>query len=127
MLRALIVSTLVLSGLSGAASAQPRPPSPDLNKDGMITLAEHDQVSQKRFARMDANGDGAIDAAEQKRVSQFLGGRNPLAPADANHDSLITRAEFKSAMAVMFARADANKDGRISSAEQQAMRSQLAR
>ncbi len=127
MLRAVLVTTIVLCGLSSAAIAQPRPSAPDLKKDGMITLAEHEQAMRHRFSRMDANSDGTIDAAEQKRVIRFLSGRNPLLPADANRDGRITQAEFKSAAAIMFHRADANKDGRISAAEQKAMRQPQAR
>jgi Ca2+-binding EF-hand superfamily protein len=127
MRRTLLVTTLVFCSLSGAAVAQRRAPSSDLNKDGMITLVEHGQVTQSRFDRMDSNGDGVIDTTEQRRVNLFMGGRNPLLPADANSDGRITRAEFKTATAIMFARADANKDGRISAAEQEAMRSPQAR
>ncbi|MDH4386213.1 MAG: hypothetical protein QE280_12315 [Caulobacter sp.] len=127
MRRTLLVTTVVFCSLSGAAFAQQRPPSPDLNKDGMITLAEHEQVAQSRFVRIDSNGDGVIDTTEQRRVTLFMGGRNPLLPADANRDGRITKAEFKAATAIMFARADANKDGRISTTEQEAMRSPQAR
>ena len=108
-----LVTTLIFSAVSGTAFAQPRPLSSDMNGDGIVTLAEHEEVAESRFSRMDANRDGTIDTAEQKRVSQFLGGRNPIGPADLNRDGSVSKSEFKAAVSFLFSRADLNKYGRL--------------
>ena len=122
-----LAAILILSAPTGVAFAQQRPPSSDMDRDGIVTLAEHQAVSESRFFRMDANRDGMIDKAEQKRVTQFLGGRNPLAPADLNRDGRVSKSEFTTAVSFLFSRADQNKDGRLSASEQKAMRSSQAR
>ncbi|MBI1405087.1 MAG: EF-hand domain-containing protein [Caulobacter sp.] len=121
--RLTLASALVLISAS-AALAQGRPPSADANNDGFVSKAEHLAASAQRFKRMDANSDGVIDKAEQDRVAAFMGGRNPLAAADANRDGKVTRDEFNAAAARRFAGADANKDGKLDAAEQAAMRPQ---
>ncbi len=38
----------------------------DTNQDGVISRAEHDAFSDKRFKKMDADGDGNVTAEERK-------------------------------------------------------------
>lgn len=45
--------------------------------------------------------------------------------ADANGDKAITKAEMTAAVDAHFAKADTNKDGQISNAEKDAMRSAM--
>jgi len=122
MIRRLSLACAVILVAASGAQAQGMRADPDANKDGYVSKAEHLAVSAQRFKRMDANGDGVIDAAEQARVAQFMGGNNPLKPADLNKDGKVTRAEFDTAMNVQFVRADNNKDNRLSKAELDAMR-----
>ena len=60
---------------------------------GPLTLADHQAVAEKRFARMDANGDGTI-----------------------------TKDEFMALSNKRFERMDLNKDGAITPDERRAMR-----
>ena len=122
MIRRLSLACALALLAASAASAQGMRANPDTNKDGYISKAEHMAVGAQRFKRMDANSDGVIDGAEQARVAQFMGGTNPLKPADLNKDGKVTRAEFDTAMNLQFVRADTDKDNRLSKAELDAMR-----
>ena len=138
----------------------------DANKDGVITKAEADAQREKmkkqwaekrterrdeRFAAMDANKDGQIskaefDAAHAARSQKWadarkeglredgdgdrkfgrhgmrghMNGGDMFARLDANKDGKVTRAEFTAKPLAMFDRADANKDGTVTPEERKA-------
>ncbi|HYE46527.1 MAG TPA: EF-hand domain-containing protein [Caulobacter sp.] len=108
----------VLALAASAASAQP---SPDTNKDGHISLAEHLAAGERGFKRMDANANGTIDPEEQAKIMKYTGGKNILAPADLNKDGRVSKEEFVKASNYRFKQADADSDGRLNKAEQQAL------
>ncbi len=85
----LVAASAVLFGVVSASSlalAQPRRPLgwADVNRDGVITREEFDQVRARRFERLDTNKDG-----------------------------VVTREEFMAAEVRAFERLDRNKDGKI--------------
>ncbi|NBB15354.1 hypothetical protein GVN21_08295 [Caulobacter sp. SLTY] len=122
MIRRFAAACVLAVLAAGAASAQPRPPSPDTDKDGFISMAEHLAAGERGFKRMDANGNGVIDADEQAQIAKFTGGRNILAPADLNKDGKVSKEEFVKASNYRFKQADTDGDGKLNAAEQDAMR-----
>jgi hypothetical protein len=123
----------------------------DSNGDGQVSRAEAQAASDTRFAKMDANGDGKLDATDRAAMAEKRGGEGkrkggkrgdhrerggPGGPgggrggpmldlADTNNDKAISRDEFRTASLTMFTRADANKDGVVTAAEQQAARAKM--
>lgn len=72
----------------------------DTDKDGKVTRAEIDAIRAERQKAMDPDGDGFITAAEMKA--------HAADQAKARAEAMVDR---------MFARLDADKDGRLSAAE----------
>ncbi|MCW5773695.1 MAG: EF-hand domain-containing protein [Rhodospirillaceae bacterium] len=105
----------------------------DADKNGAVTFEEFAARSRQflvrrvevEFKAFDANGDGKLTKAE---VDAARGKPMLLLIADANHDGVVTKEELAKAFAGrgatardrMFARLDADKDGKISAAEYQA-------
>lgn len=101
--------------------------------------ADHDgQISRAEFSNRQAMGQGRHrdgDRAERgpgkhrfamRGEGRRMGfGRMAGRMADANHDGVVTKAEFTAAAAQRFARLDTNNDGRVTPEERQAMRAQM--
>lgn len=93
--------------------------NPDANNDGVITREEFLAGPTQMFERLDANRDGRLTAEERPPRGERHGwghGRHHgggMRGADANRDGNVTQAEFQAHGAQMFARMDANSDGRI--------------
>lgn len=100
----------------------------DVNKDGVLDLADRQARRKAAFDRIDANGDGAIG------FDEFGAGKGPRAGsgerrgprigrmADADNNSSVTQAEFTAAALARFDRFDADKDGTISGDERRPRR-----
>ena len=131
MRKLLIAAALAGTMIGGAAIAGQAEGGPgggmmaraDTNGDGMISRAEFIAQADQRFARLDANGDGQLAGDELNGRSG--GPSKRLLAADANHDGVITRAEFEAQAADRFARLDTNGDGQISPDEMKAMMDRL--
>lgn len=103
----------------------------DTNGDGLISKAEHDAMTEKRFSRMDMNSDGVLNQTdrdlkkaemdEMKKKGQERRAEQGMR-ADANGDGSIDLAEFKAQSDEMFARMDSNSDGSVSEDERKAAR-----
>ena len=158
--------------IAAAPPAAPMPPMSGMHAGAMrtrvMTRAEVEGHVAKMFARVDANHDGVITKAETDAAHQAMAGkwqgrhgdhamgkmgatggmhRDPAAAfdrIDANHDGMISRAEFVQAHAMreqkmgemkgmpgmkgirggmadrIFEKADTNRDGRVTQAEAQA-------
>ncbi|WP_242129623.1 EF-hand domain-containing protein [Sphingobium sp. Sx8-8] len=70
-------------------------------------------------------------AASHLAFAQDDGGPGPHGPrggmlmmADANHDGVVTKAEFTAALEARFARLDANHDGKLTSEDREILRQQ---
>lgn len=141
----------------------------DANRDGFVTQDETDTFRQSRraerqerrgdrreavFARLDANRDGSISRDEffngrnlaerggprglrAGRPGERFGGRGPgmarrggpapgmmFARLDADHDGRVSLAEATSARLRLFDRADLNRDGRVTPEERQTLRAE---
>lgn len=124
----------------------------DANRDGIVMRAEATAEAERRFAAIDTNRDGKVTKdemrAERDRHRAERDARrdaNPSAPGvqmakhrgmnhgkregmgkrlDADRDGTTTRAEWLKRADARFARADANKDGRIDANERTTMRDQ---
>ncbi|MGE3745979.1 MAG: EF-hand domain-containing protein [Sphingomonadaceae bacterium] len=116
----------------------------DANKDGAITREEADafktarraEMRDKRFAMLDADKNGSISREEfdahhagGKDKGHHMGGRHGgkdmmggrmFAKADANNDGKVTMAEATAKALEKFDRADANKDGTVTPEERRA-------
>lgn len=108
----------------------------DANKDGSISKAEWDQADAarqakraewkaKRGERAGAPGNGAERHAMRGHHGGKHGGHGGPGgwmKADANGDKAISQAEFVAGALARFDRMDANKDGKVTAEERQAMR-----
>jgi hypothetical protein len=120
----------------------------DKNKDGAITkdeadsfrAAKREEMRDKRFASMDANKDGQISRQEydaprgdmrgegngmprmyHRGMGMMMGRHGDMfAKADANSDGKVTLSEATGKALEMFDRADANKDGTVTPEERRA-------
>ncbi len=106
----------------------------DANHDGKLTAAEAQAAGMKvvsaNFQAIDANHDGSIDQQEMHKAAVALAERALtqrgrriaalFAKADADHDGKLSRAEFTAAFprfAPAFAFFDENHDGAVELAE----------
>ena len=119
----------------------------DKNKDGVITKEEADsfraakrtEMRDKRFTMLDANKDGQISREEfdaprsdkggmddgmrgmhRRGMGMMRGHGDMFAKADANSDGKVTLSEATGRALEMFDRADANKDGIVTPEERRA-------
>jgi hypothetical protein len=118
MIRHLAVATVLLASSATAAAAQ----HPDANKDGLLSKAENLAAGHRGFARIDQNKSGFLDTDEQARLARYTGGKNTLALADFNKDGKVSKEEFVKASNYRFDQFDADKDGKLDKAEQDALK-----
>ena len=142
---ALVMSAgLGLTALAGAALADKGPGMfgrADTNGDGFVSQEEFAAGRTAMFAKLDANSDGAVDQAELDKAREAWHQRkNQQAQADANtstqnqepkkerhgrfmaridtdSDGKVTTQEFAAAGDKMFAKFDANGDGKLAKDE----------
>lgn len=85
---------------------------------GTNTLAAMQAKADETFDAADFDQSGVLSAAELTRAAQDLGAAGQgLARADANRDGRLSRSEYHAGFAAMFARLDTDGDGVISPAE----------
>ena len=122
----------------------------DANADGTLNDSDKTAMLAKRFAAIDTDKNGAISQAEFMAAHEMLGERRMsrrekrmehrkmgkhhkreggrdgrmdiMARADSNGDKAISQPEFRAAAEARFAKADTNKDGRITPDERKAGR-----
>ncbi len=117
-------STAVLAqGAPGGGHERPSFSELDGNGDGVITLAEVQNLAQAKFSTADTNGDGQLDAAELTAAAEReRAGRieRMIARKDTNGDGLLSLEEMaprEGSGGRLFARADTDGNGEISQAE----------
>lgn len=82
------------------------------------TLEAMKAVADETFDAADFDQSGVLSARELEIAAQDLGAAGQgLARADANRDGRLTRAEYHAGFEAIFARLDADKDGVISAEE----------
>jgi len=120
--------------------ANPRPTRPnagvmryDTNKDGFVDRGEWDAGQEARFRQLDTDKDGKLSKDELfPRASRADDRQLERQDAffrrmDRDRDGFVSKAEFMAQADRNFARCDADKDGRINTAEcRQALRRQPA-
>lgn len=85
---------------------------------GTNTLAAMQAKADETFDAADFDQSGVLSASELTRAAQDLGAAGQgLARADANRDGRLSRSEYHAGFAAMFARLDTDGDGVISPAE----------
>lgn len=102
----------------------------DTNGDGVVTRAEFLRHRDSSFARLDRNKDGVVSPADFPRLANRKPGMfdrlmDALDIADSNGDGAISRSELAQSPPVMFDRADADHDGRVTKAEYDAARARM--
>lgn len=140
----------IITKAEAMAAADARFEMMDANDDGTLNEGDKAAMLAKRFAAIDTDKNGAISQAEfaaahnmrgerradrrEKRMEHRKmgkrhkreGGRNGrmdmMARADSNGDKAISQPEFRAAAEARFAKADTNKDGRITPDERKAGR-----
>jgi Ca2+-binding EF-hand superfamily protein len=101
----------------------------DTSGDGKISAAEWQANSLQKFVKLDSNGDGAVTADEFQNMHKRPAGKDGdaagrhgdfkdrLARLDTDKDGKVSTAEWNAVGNKMFARMDDNKDGKISADE----------
>ncbi len=120
---------LAIPAIAKDESGESKFKAADTNNDGRITKQEHRQALEQKFSKMDTNRDGTIsaseieagsalkrDQADMKKASKHAGADH-LRMADANHDGLLTKAEYDASCESAFSDADRNADGFLSQGE----------
>lgn len=108
----------------------------DANKDGVVSskeasdfqraqiLAANQARNRALFAQLDADRNGVLSPAEFARVVPPAPAQVNLTPMfqrfDTNHDSSISKVEYRAATVANFDRLDTDKDGIVSAAEMRA-------
>lgn len=98
----------------------------DKNGDGSIGADEHAAGAGNMFATMDADHDGTVTAAEMDAAQAAFKGDKRMSSADkiktidGNADGTLSREEHEAGSQAMFAKMDADGDGRLTPAEMQA-------
>jgi Ca2+-binding EF-hand superfamily protein len=140
---ALVLSAgLGLTALAGAAMAdkgQGMFGRADTNGDGFVSKEEFAAGRNAMFAKLDANGDGVVDQAELDKAREAWHQRRAekaqadgttqaekpknehhgrfMARIDTDKDGKVTTQEFAAAGDAMFAKFDANGDGKLAQDE----------
>jgi hypothetical protein len=109
----------------------------DANKDGFVDRVEWTEGQEARFKQLDTDKDGKLSKDEM--FARTPAGPGNVLPSDRqlerqdaffrrvdrDHDGFVSKAEFMAQADRNFARCDADKDGRINTAEcRQALRRQ---
>ena len=99
----------------------------DLDHDGRVSASEHTAATRRMFAAMDTNADGKVSATEMTKAQAAVTGHKAkpgdlssaekIRTIDQNGDRALSAAEHEAGAAMMFARMDANKDGKLSRTE----------
>ncbi len=85
---------------------------------GPMTLAAMLAKADETFDAADFDQSGVLSASELTRAAQDMGAAGiGLARADTNRDGRVTRSEYHAAFTAMFNRLDTDGDGVISPAE----------
>lgn len=124
---AIAVGSLTLA--FGAFAGDDKMRTMDVNKDGMISAAEHTAGAQSMFGKLDADGDGRVTAAEMDAAQSGAGGSagpamssaEKIKTIDTDGDGALTAAEHEKGSRGMFTRMDTNGDGNLSAEEMQAV------
>jgi hypothetical protein len=132
-MRSIAILVVALASLAAPASAQRGGDwfgPADADRDGVVTRDEFMQYRDANFARLDRNGDGVVSPADFPRLASFKPNAfarltDALGGADHNGDGAISRAELAQASPVIFDRADADRDHRVTKAEYDAARARL--
>lgn len=132
-MRSIAILTVVLACLCSPAVAQRGGDwfdTADANHDGVVSRDEFMRYREANFGRLDRNNDGVVSPADFPRLARFKPDAfervtEALGGADRNGDGAISRAELTQAPPVMFDRADANRDDRVTKAEYDAARARM--
>jgi Ca2+-binding EF-hand superfamily protein len=134
-MRTLFKSLFVIStaaALAATACAADKPASMekhfammDADKDGKISMAEHEAGAKSMFTLMDANKDGVVTADEMTAANMHgapasksdMSAQDKIKVVDTDGDGKLTAAEHATASSSMFTRADTNRDGFLSRQE----------
>jgi Ca2+-binding EF-hand superfamily protein len=119
---AIASSPAAISRLDGRADRLVR--KLDTAGNGYVTEAEFVIAAQNRFTRLDRNGDGRLTADEL--TPEHGARRGPHADErarehadrlDADHDGVVTAAEFSAAAKAKYAALDVRHDGKVTAAD----------
>lgn len=128
---ALALGGVAVAGSSGAIGFERFLERVDTDKDGNVSRAEAETFRQGRFTKADDNRDGVLTEAEailhaQRRAVEMA--TKIFARMDANGDGRVLRSEYDTVSGQrldrVFRRFDANGDGLITRAEMRAGRSE---
>jgi Ca2+-binding EF-hand superfamily protein len=92
--------------------------SDDLNKDGQVTRAEFDRITQQQFAAAAKGGSLGAEQFYQLRASQSRAiSARVFQRLDKDNDGKLTLQEFAASQERLFSRLDKNNDGVVAADE----------
>lgn len=102
----------------------------DANNDGLVSREEYRASRSMKFARLDRNGDGAVSKDDYARLAKVRPEAAQkldmlITQADADKDGKVTRAEYDAMPMPLFDKADTNGDGSIDKTEMAAAQAQM--
>jgi Ca2+-binding EF-hand superfamily protein len=126
-MRMFLLSLLLLSSHAIAREPLASFKAADADGDGVVSAAEHAGAAKKMFDAMDRNRDGKVTAQEMDRAQPKVAGKkadqaamrsaDKIKLVDRDGDGALARTEHEQASKALFAKMDADGDGRVSEAE----------
>jgi len=121
MLKSVFPAVVIAIFIGGAATAQ----QADTPRGRTYDRQGFERGADRRFDRLDLNKDGIVDQQEQsvaieaavKRTRERM--ERSFRLTNKSGTGKITREEYRTASAALFDRMDADKDGKVTTAERQ--------
>lgn len=122
MFKGLLLVGLASAGVATAAWAVQsqhgfNPASLDADGDGVISMVELDAHADQLFTRTDANSDGVLAGDEMRALHGMMQSAGVAMPQGHTPPASVDQAGFRAGLRSHAVQLDADKDGRLTTAE----------